>query len=281
MSRILGCLLCAPEPTGAHPDNKLSGLPKSAAPVTVFPFSRPALRLRFPTVMRLLLATACLLVLSAATAFAQNREDIVLTGGPALRFMEHGKGDVSHDVYWFNFVDASTIRLKEIKDGAKPNETVTWLIYRPSYAARSKEMGLDLLAQLQEKAKALGVRLVWFNSKAELVAYLNKGMDRSTIKIGSFDYFGHSNKACFLFDYSNTIDTMSVAWLHVKDLKLINSDVFAEDAVCKSWGCHSGEMYSKWWKNQFDVPMIGAIGKTDFAHGGLPQLSNTDGKWAD
>jgi hypothetical protein len=231
--------------------------------------------------MRLLLATLSLLLLGLATAPAQDREDIVLTGGPALRFMEHGKGDVSHDVYWFNFVDASTIRLKELKDQAKPGELVTWLIYRPAYAARSKEMGLDLLAQLQQKANALGVRLVFFNSKAELVAYLNKGLDRDKVKIADFDYFGHSNKACFLFDYSNTIDTMSIAWLHVKDLRLIDSDIFARNAVCKSWGCHSGEMYSKWWKDRFDVPMIGAIGKTDFAHGGLPQLSNSDGKWAD
>ena len=230
--------------------------------------------------MRLFLALLSLIVLGTLTASAQSREDIVLTGGCALRFMEHGKGDVSHDVYWFNFVDASVIRLKELKDEAKPDTLVTWLIYRPAYAARSQEMGLDLLVQLQQKAKALGVRLVWFNSQAELISYLNKGLDRSKIKIADFDYFGHSNKACFLFDYSNTIDTMSVAWLHVKDLGKINNDIFAEDAVCKSWGCHSGEMYSKWWKSRFDVPMIGAIGKTDFAHGGLPQLSNSDGKWA-
>ena len=231
--------------------------------------------------MRLLLASLSILLLGLATAPAQDREDIVLTGGPALRFMEHGKGDVSHDVYWFNFVDASTIRLKELKDQAKPDEIVTWLIYRPAYAARSKEMGLDLLAQLEQKARALGVRLVFFDNKAQLIAYLDRGFDRDKVKIADFDYFGHSNKACFLFDYSNTIDTMSIAWLHVKDLRLIDSDIFARDAVCKSWGCHSGEMYSKWWKNRFDVPMIGAIGKTDFAHGGLPQLSNSDGKWAD
>jgi len=197
--------------------------------------------------MRLFLALLSLLILAALPASAQSREDIVLTGGPALRFMEHGKGEVSHDVYWFNFVDASVIRLKE----------------------------------LQEKAKNMGVRLVWFNSKEELIAYLNKGLDRGTVKISDFDYFGHSNKACFLFDYSNVIDTMSIAWLHVKDLRLIHSDIFARHATCKSWGCHSGEMYSQWWKSQFDVPMIGAIGKTDFAHGGEPQLSNSDGKWTE
>ncbi len=230
--------------------------------------------------MRPFLFLACLLLTSLAAA-AQTREDIVLTGGPALRFMEHGKGDVSHDVYWFNFVDASTIRLKELREHARPDELVTWLIYRPAYAARSQEMGMDLLAQLQQKANALNVRLVYFDNKEQLIAYLNKGLDRDKVKIASFDYFGHSNKACFLFDYSNVIDTMSVAWLHVRDLRHIDSDIFAHNAVCKSWGCHSGEMYSKWWKDQFDVPMIGAMGKTDFAHGGLPQLSNSDGKWVE
>src|SRR5271168_2887726 len=120
--------------------------------------------------MRHFLALLFLIVLGTVIASAQSREDIVLTGGPALRFMEHGKGDVSHDVYWFNFVDASVIRLKELKDQAKPDELVTWLLYRPAYAARSQEMGLDLLAQLQEKARALGVRLVWFDNKPELVA---------------------------------------------------------------------------------------------------------------
>ncbi len=229
--------------------------------------------------MRSLLLCLSLVVLGTVSAAEQTREDIVLTGGPALRFMEHGKGDVSHDVYWFNFVDASVIRLKQLKDQAKPGEVVTWMIYRPSYAARSKEMGMDLLAQLQQKANALGVNLHWFDSKEDLIAYLNKGMDRDKVKIADFDYFGHSNKACFLFDYSNTIDTMSVAWLHVKDLRKIDDDVFAKDATCKSWGCHSGEMYSQWWKSHFDVAMTGAQGKTDFAHGGLPQLSNSDGKW--
>ena len=229
--------------------------------------------------MRFFLILIAAVIFGTLGASAQTSEAIVLTGGPALRFMEHGKGDVSHDVYWFNFVDASVIRLTQLKSEAKPGEQITWLIYRPAYASRSKELGLDLLAQLQTKAKQLGVTLHWFDSQADLIAYLNKGFDRNKVKIVNFDYFGHSNKACFLFDYSNTIDTMSIAWLHVKDLRLIDSDIFAKDATCKSWGCHSGEEYSQWWKSHFDAPMTGAIGKTDFAHGGLPQLSNSDGKW--
>jgi len=229
--------------------------------------------------MRLFLVLVTTLFAGTLGASAQTSEAIVLTGGPALRFMEHGKGDVSHDVYWFNFVDASVIRCRELKSQAKPGEQVTWMIYRPAYAARGKEMGVDLIGQLTAKAKQLGVVLKWFDTKEELIAYLNKGFDRNKVKIVDFDYFGHSNKACFLFDYSNAIDTMSIVWLHVKDLRLIDSGIFAKDATCKSWGCHSGELYSREWKSHFDVPMVGAKGKTDFAHGGLPELSNSDGKW--
>jgi hypothetical protein len=225
-----------------------------------------------------LLSILFALVVGTVAAMADPHEEIVVTGGPALRFMEHGK-DASHDFYWFNFVDASTIRLKELKAQAPAGDIVTWMVYRPSYASRSREMGMDLLAQIQQKASALGVALVYFDSKEQFIAYLNKGRDRDQMKISNFDYFGHSNKACFLFDYSNTIDTMSIAFLHVKDLRRIDDDIFTKDATCKSWGCHSGEMYSKWWKDHFDVAMIGAIGKTDFSQGGEPVLSNSDGKW--
>ena len=231
--------------------------------------------------MRLLLISVCLIFLgSHAVSAAENvtHEDIVLTGGPALRFMETGKV-ATHDIYWFNFVDASVLRLKDCKAKAGPGDLVTWLVYRPAYVIRGREMGWNLLSQIEAKAKKNGVNLVYFDTKEQLIAYLNKGFDRNKVKITNFDYIGHSNKACFLFDYSCLIDTMSVAFLHVKDLKKIDDDVFAENATCKSWGCHSGELYSDKWKSRFDVPMTGAIGKTDFAHGGVPELSNSEGKW--
>ena len=231
--------------------------------------------------MRLLSLLLSLLLLAPLAATAETtatREHVVLTGGPALRFMEHGK-DASHDFYWFNFIDASTIWLKQIKDTAPANDLVTWLVYRPAYVSRSKELGMDLIPQIVNKAHALNVNLLFFDTKDQLINYLNKGQDRDRMKIASFDYFGHSNKACFLFDYSNTIDTMSICFLHVVDLKHIRGHDFAPDAVCKSWGCHSGELYSKWWKNEFDVAMTGAVGKTDFSHGGLPALSDQNCKW--
>lgn len=209
-----------------------------------------------------------------------KRELIVLTGGPALRFNEHGKL-ASHDMYWFNFVDASEIRLRELQAGLQPGDLLTWLVYKPGYEARSAEMQKDLCSQIQEKATKVGAQLVWFNTTDEMVAYLNKGsgFKRGHAKIASFDYFGHSNKACFLFDYSNSIDGLSVMYLHVNDLDKISPSAFTDNATCKSWGCHSGEMYSEWWKNHFHLPLTGAIGKTDFSHGGLPVLSGDSAKW--
>jgi hypothetical protein len=229
--------------------------------------------------MRFALALFSLLVLGTLTAPAETSEYIVLTGGPALRFMEHGKA-ASHDMYWFNFIDASVIRLNQLKDVAPPGTLITWLVYRPSYASRSRELGMDLLTQIAAKAKQVGANLLFFDDTPQLINYLNKGQDRDKMKIADFDYFGHSNKACFLFDYSNTIDTMSIAYLHVNDLRKIHADDFSRNALCKSWGCHSGELYSQRWKGQFEVAMIGAIGKTDFSHGGLPVLSDSTGKWS-
>jgi hypothetical protein len=72
---------------------------------------------------------------------------------------------------------------------------------------------------------------------------------------------------------------MARQFLHVRDLSRIDSKDFAPDAQAKSWGCHSGEMYSAEWKRHFAVPMVGAVGKTDYSHGQLPFLSSPDGTW--
>lgn len=216
---------------------------------------------------------------NSAPQTTATREYIVVSGGPALRFFEHGKA-ASHDEYWFNFIDASTMRLQQLKQIIHPGDLLTWLVYRPSYISRGQEMETDLISQVQTKARALGARLIWFNTPDEFIAYLNRGQDRDKVKIYNFDYIGHSNKACFLFDYSNQIDNLSTCFFHVDDLKKIDNDILAPQATCQSWGCHSGEMFSQYWKQRFSVPMIGAIGKTDFSHGrGLPVLSNSDGKW--
>ena len=114
-----------------------------------------------------------------------------------------------------------------------------------------------------------------------MVNYLNAGRPRHLVKIASLDWFLHSNKACFMFDYSNEIDSGSKSWLHENELGRINRGIFAKRAVVKSWGCHTGESMSKKWKRATGVPMIGAVGKTDYAvmyrNNWLPALSK--GRW--
>ena len=115
-----------------------------------------------------------------------------------------------------------------------------------------------------------------------MINYLYGGKPRGTVKIADFEYFGHSNRACFMLDYSNEIDSASKAWLHETDLKRIHRGIFTRDAFAKSWGCYTGESMSKYWKAATGRKMVGAIGKTDYAqcpfNGWIPTLS-PGGRW--
>lgn len=208
-----------------------------------------------------------------------QQEWIVISGGPALRFFEHGKAD-SHDKYWGNFIRAAVARLDQLRLQAegKPGITITWLVYRPAYASRSGEERLDILPKIVEQADVLKIPLLWFDTTEQLVNYLNVGHDRKIMPIGALDYFGHSNRACLMFDYSTYFDNMSKGCLHEKDLRQIERRAFLRRAAVKSWGCHSGEDFAQWWKRRFGVPMVGAVGRTDYATASLPYLSK-GAKW--
>src|SRR5213076_388232 len=66
------------------------------------------------------------------------------------------------------------------------------------------------------------LRLVYFNKGGDVIDYLNNGQPRTSLKVAAFEYFGHSNKACFMFDYSNVIDSSAKAWLHETELSKID-----------------------------------------------------------
>ena len=80
-----------------------------------------------------------------------------------------------------------------------------------------------------------------------------------------FEYFGHSNRHAFLFDYSCDIMGASKAWLHENDLSKIKRRSFAKNAFCRSFGCHTGESMSGVWRKHTGVRMWGVQGKTDYA----------------
>ncbi|PTY05050.1 hypothetical protein DB346_02245 [Verrucomicrobia bacterium LW23] len=220
---------------------------------------------------------------------SQAGEYLVLSGGPALRLYEADKR-ATHDKYWFNFIDSAQLRIHQLKPKLAAGDEITWVVFRPGYADRATEMKndpkemtkLDLLNEIVRKANAEGVSLLWFDSTDQLINYMNRGKDRSKVPIVGFDFFGHSNKACFLFDYSNNVDGMSTEYLHVQDLAKLNKDIFSKNAFCQSWGCHSGELYSQKWKARFGVPMVGVVGKTDYSRvrlGDLPFESSGKNNW--
>jgi hypothetical protein len=212
-----------------------------------------------------------------------QKEYIVITGGPSLIEWEKFKR-IPHDHWWANFAHASRIRLEELRQKNGSDAMITWLVYKPSYVRRgARQEKRDLLPDLRSIQQKFGVNLVYFSTQKELIDYLNAGKPRDAVKIANLEYFGHSNKCCFMFDYSNEIDSGSKVWLHQNELAQINRDDFARHAFIKSWGCHTGESMIDYWRKATGQRMIGAIGSTDYsgsdAPGWHPTLGSAEGRW--
>jgi hypothetical protein len=212
-----------------------------------------------------------------ADAQAPNREYIIISGGVSLYNWEKYKAQ-PHDGWWMNFVRAARIRIQQIQTEL-PQAQITWMVYRPAYVTRSKQEGKDLLPLIASVRDAFKIKLVYFDSPAQLLGYLNSGRDRNVIKIADLEYFGHSNKACWMFDYSNVIDSASKVWLHEDDLGKLRRGIFASDAYAKSWSCHTGESMSGKFRSATGVAMIGATGKTQYMTDELPIISTPGATW--
>lgn len=215
-----------------------------------------------------LLAFIFLLGVVCAKAEVQ-KEYMILSGGPSLHEWEKYKAE-PHDRWWGNFIRSARVRIQELRDKVGPEAKITWLVHKPSYVRRAaRQDKTDLIANIVSVRDKYGVNLVWIENGDDVINYLNAGQPRDRVKIANFEYFGHSNRACWLFDYSNEIDSGSKSWLHENDLTRIHRDIFTRDAFIKSWSCHTGESMSKKWKRATGKRMIGAIGKTDYSNGHL------------
>jgi hypothetical protein len=224
---------------------------------------------------------ALFLMIGVLTAKAEvEREYILVSGGPSLHEWEKFKAE-PHDRWWGNFIRSARVRIQEIQAKSGQGTKITWLVHKPSYLRRaSRQDKQDLIANIVSVRDKYGITLVWFVEGDELIEYLNAGQPRNRVKIANFEYYGHSNRACWMFDYSNEIDSGSKSWLHENDLARIHRDIFTRDAFIKSWSCHTGESMSKKWKRATGKRMIGAIGKTDYAYGHLRNWTPTLSKGA-
>lgn len=206
-----------------------------------------------------------------------SQRHVILCGGPALRKWEDLRVERDqHDRWWANFIRASTIRIDEIKRAYGERSVVTWIVYRPGYAARGREDGKPYTKWITQQASKRGVDLVWISSGNGAINAINKHRTGSVV---TFDFFGHSNKHCFLLDYSAIIMAASKAWIHEKDLGRIRRGIFARNAQCQSWGCHTGESMSAYWKQATGQPLLGARGKTDYEPVGQGKMPSVSGKW--
>ena len=218
---------------------------------------------------------------SGASPFARKElEYVLLVGGPSMYQWEKYKLQ-PHDHWWANFVRAARIRSEQIRTQAGPDAKITWLIYKQGYIDRAAQEHQDLIALIDTVRERFNLNLVWFDKGGEVINYLNRGQPRDRVKICDFEYFGHSNKACFMFDYSNHIDSACKSWLHESELARINGRAFARNSEVRSWGCHTGESFSKKWRNAVGNRMWGVIGKTQFMTNELPVISTPGGKWTD
>lgn len=210
-------------------------------------------------------------------------EYIMWVGGPALKKWEELRvSHQIHDRWWANFVQGANIRTRQIVSQGVPPSSITWLVYRPAYITRGREEGKSLIGRITDLVQRRGVRLVWFSTKEEMLNYINAGNNRSRNRIASLDFFGHSNKHCYLLDYSNAVMGASRVFLHERELSRISRAAFHRNAFVKSWGCHTAESMSRKWKRAVGVPLWGALGKTDYVptgRGQLPELSTAAGAW--
>jgi hypothetical protein len=220
----------------------------------------------------------CLLLANLLSVFPCHADHVIVTGGPALRQWENLRVQPDqHDRWWANFVRASTLRMAEIRKAYGPKAPLVWFVYQPGYKTRGREDGKPYTTWITEVAAERHATLIWFNSGSGFIQSLNS---RPRGSIQTFDFFGHSNRHAFLFDYGNQIMAASTEWLHERDIPRIKGSVFSRNAYCKSWGCHTGESMSAIWKRSTGVSLEGAKGPTDYTVISYGRLPVVKGSWA-
>ncbi len=209
---------------------------------------------------------------------AVTPEYILLVGGPSLMQWEKYKVQ-PHDHWWANFVRAARIRTEQVRAKYGPDAKITWLIYKQGYIDRGAQEKMDLLGFIGSVRDKFNLNLVYFRNGKDVINYLNNGQPRDQVKIAFLEYFGHSNKACFMFDYSSNVDSASKSFLHQNQFGQINRAAFTRNAEIRSWGCHTGEMMSKKWRDATGTRMWGVVGKTQYMTDELPVIAPPGGKW--
>ena len=168
------------------------------------------------------------------------------------------------------------MRMDEIRKAYGNQSKITWIVYKDGYKLRAREDGKPYTTWIQEQATKRNARLIWINTGKQAINAIN---GRPNYSIISFDFFGHSNKHCFMLDYGSDVMAVSTAWIHERELGKIRRKAFAKNAHCQSWGCHTGESMSKVWRSKVGNTLVGARGKTDYTALSYGRLPTVSGSW--
>lgn len=220
------------------------------------------------------IVTLCSLLLSSWC----HADHVIVSGGPALRKWENYRvSEDQHDRFWGNFIAPASSRIDEIRRAYGGDAKIVWMVYQPAYQARGREDGQPYTSWITKQAAKRRATLVWFNGSGNFIQAMNS---RPRGSIQTFDYFGHSNRYAFMFDYGSDIMAASTATLHEKDIPRIKSSIFDRNAYCKSWGCHTGESMSAIWKRAVGIGLEGAKGPTVYTKVGTPgEMPFVRGSW--
>lgn len=204
-----------------------------------------------------------------------SKEHVILCGGPASRKWENLRVKKDrHDRWWANFIRASTMRMDELRKAHGPGAKITWIVYKNGYIRRGREDGKPYTTWITEQATKRKAKLVWINTGNQAISAINAHSD-----IVTFDFFGHSNRFCFMLDYGSDVMAVSQCWIHERDLGKIRGRAFNKNAFCQSWGCHTGESMSAVWKRKIGNTLIGAKGKTDYTALSFGKMPTVSGHW--
>jgi len=208
---------------------------------------------------------------------ASATHHIILCGGPAsLRWEKLRVKKDQHDNWWANFNYASVLRAEEIYRAYDKSAKITWIVYRPGFQLRSRQDGKPYVKWIGENAAKRNIKLIWVDSGPAAIRAINNHPARSVM---TFDYFGHSNRHCFMLDYGSDVMAVSQSWIHENNLGRLRKGIFNRNCISQSYGCHTGESMSQIWRQKLGHTLIGAKGKTDYAALNKGKLPVVNGTW--
>ena len=167
-----------------------------------------------------------ILAINSVPAQEVQREYIILSGG--LRFKNGRSSKRLRTIDGGEISSAlAQVRIEQLRKQHGPSALITWLVYKPGYVRRAvRQDHADLIGHIVSVRDKYGVNLIFFTILSRS-STINSGRPRDRVKIAVSSSTVTRTKLCFMFDYSNEIDSGSKVWLHESELRRIRRGILA------------------------------------------------------